>query len=68
MLAQSKDPHCPQCKGKPTDGQSVLTAAEQHKLTGRTAKRAHSAKGLICRCARCGAIYSFRDGFSTLLT
>ena len=68
MLARFKEPHCPQCKGKPTNGQSALTDSERAKLTGRTGKMAREANGLVGRCHECGAMYSFRDGFSSILS
>ena len=64
----STEPHCPKCRGKPTQGQRKLTEMERDKLTG-TAFATVSARfddAFVCKF--CGAIYAFDDGFSTFLT
>jgi len=62
------EPHCPKCRGKPTQGQRKLTEIERDKLTGAafTAVSARFNSAFVCKF--CGAIYAYYGGFSTFLT
>ena len=64
ILAGTRQPHCPRCKGKPTAGQRKLTEAERDSLTGavRRAVEARFATAFVCKA--CGTVYSFQAGFS----
>jgi len=61
-------PHCPKCKGKPTQGQRHLSEIERDKLTGAAFETVSARFDTAYICKHCGAIYAHRDGFSTFLT
>ena len=60
-------PHCPKCKGKPTNGQRRLTETKRDKLTGDTWQAVNVRFASAYACNLCGAIYSYQDGFSTYI-
>jgi hypothetical protein len=60
-------PHCPKCKGKPTQGQRKLSETERDKLTGTVFEAAAARFATVYVCKLCAAIYVYQDGFSTYI-
>ena len=67
MSIEPLRPHCPKCKGKPTQGQRRLSETERDKLTGPVFQAAAARFATMYVCKVCAAIYSHRDGFSTYI-
>jgi hypothetical protein len=61
-------PHCPKCKGKPTDHQRPLTESERDRIGGVTGTVLAARFSSAYLCKDCASVYSYRDGFSTYVT
>lgn len=66
-IVPDKQPHCPKCKGRPTNGQRKLTARQRDGLNGKMREAVAARFDSVYWCATCRAVYGFDNGFSTFL-